>query len=42
MYRAFLLYQTKLKVSDEDLATIQINPDRFHPEWNYTIIPSVE
>jgi transposase len=35
-------YPTKLKVTDEQLAVVQIERDSFHPEWNYTIIPSVE
>jgi transposase len=35
-------YPTKIKVSDEELAAVQIEGDHFHPEWNYTIIPSVE
>ena len=35
-------YPTKLKVTDEQLAAVQIERDDFHPEWNYTIIPSVE
>jgi transposase len=35
-------YPTKLKVTDEQLAAVQIKRDDFHPEWNYTIIPSVE
>ncbi len=35
-------YPTKLKVTDEQLAAVQIERDNFHPEWNYTIIPSVE
>ncbi len=35
-------YPTKIKVSGEELAAVQIDGDRFHPEWNYTIIPSVE
>ncbi len=35
-------YPTKPKVTDEQLAAVQIERDNFHPEWNYTIIPSVE
>jgi hypothetical protein len=34
-------YQTKINVSDEQLATVRLDSDRFHPEWNYTVIPSV-
>ena len=33
------VYPTGIKVSDEDLATVQIKPDSFHGEWNYTISP---
>jgi hypothetical protein len=32
-------YPTGLKVSDEAMATIQIQRDTFHGEWNYTISP---
>jgi hypothetical protein len=32
-------YPTGIKVSDEELATVQIKPDNFHGEWNYTISP---
>jgi len=32
-------YPTGVKVSDEDLATVQIKSDSFHGEWNYTISP---
>jgi transposase len=35
-------YPTKIKITDEQLAGVQIERDEFHPEWNYTIIPSVE
>jgi hypothetical protein len=33
------LYPTKVKVSDEDLAAVQLIPHDFHGEWNYTIAP---
>jgi Rhodopirellula transposase DDE domain len=33
------LYPTKIKVSDEDLAAVQLIPHDFHGEWNYTIAP---
>lgn len=29
----------KVQVSDEDLAAVNLTPDPFHPEWNYTISP---
>jgi transposase len=32
-------YPDKVKVSDAELAAVQIEPHRFHPEWNYTIKP---
>jgi hypothetical protein len=31
------VYPTKVKVTDEQLAHIDLNPHRFHGEWNYTI-----
>ena len=34
-------YPTKIKVTDEQINTVQITGDEFHPEWNYRIIPSV-
>jgi len=30
-------YEKELKVTDEELANVQIKPHRFHGEWNYTI-----
>jgi hypothetical protein len=32
-------YPTGLKVSDEEWEALQIIPDKFHGEWNYTIAP---
>jgi transposase len=32
-------YKTGIKVTDDELARIQITPNRFHGEWNYTITP---
>jgi len=32
-------YQTGIKVTDEELATINIKRHKFHGEWNYTISP---
>ncbi len=32
-------YPTKIKVSDDEMATIRLEPDAFHGEWNYTILP---
>ena len=33
-------YFTGLKVTDEELSSIRIVGDEFHPNWNYTIFPS--
>ncbi|MGH2945284.1 MAG: ISAzo13-like element transposase-related protein, partial [Solirubrobacteraceae bacterium] len=32
-------YPDKITVSDAELASVQIDRDPFHPEWNYTINP---
>jgi hypothetical protein len=32
-------YPTGIKVTDEELKQINIVPDTFHGEWNYTITP---
>ena len=32
-------YQKGLKVSDQEMANLDITGDDFHPEWNYTINP---
>jgi len=32
-------YKTGVRVSDEELAAVQIDKDSFHGEWNYTIKP---
>lgn len=32
-------YPTGIKVSDEELATLNLLKDPFHGEWNYTIMP---
>lgn len=34
-------YPKGIKVSDEDLSSVNIEHDDFHGEWNYTINPSV-
>ena len=31
-------YQKGRKISDEEIASLRIQVDDFHPEWNYTII----
>lgn len=33
------LYPKGIKVSDEEMASLNIKRDEFHPEWNYTISP---
>ena len=30
-------YPTKVKVTDKQLATVDLHPHRFHGKWNYTI-----
>jgi transposase len=32
-------YKTGIEVSDEQFATINLCPNKFHGEWNYTILP---
>ena len=32
-------YAKGIKVSDAEMATLNIKGDAFHPEWNYTISP---
>ena len=32
-------YPKGIKVSDDEMASINITGDTFHPEWNYTISP---
>jgi transposase len=34
-------YATKIQVSDEQMRAVKIKREKFHPEWNYTIIPTV-
>jgi hypothetical protein len=35
-------YPTRIKISDEELAQVQIERHDFHGEWNYTILPRNE
>jgi hypothetical protein len=35
------LYPKGIKVSDDEMATLNIKGDTFHPEWNYSIAPRV-
>ena len=32
-------YPKGIKVSDAEMAALNITGDAFHPEWNYTIAP---
>jgi len=32
-------YPKDVKVSDEQLAAVELSGDGFHPEWNYRIKP---
>ena len=34
-------YPKGIKVSDAEMATLNIRGDEFHPEWNYTVLPRV-
>ena len=34
-------YETGKKISSEQMKTINITGDAFHPEWNYTIQPRI-
>jgi hypothetical protein len=36
------VYPTKVKVTDEQLANVDLHPHQFHGEWNYTIKHQVE
>jgi hypothetical protein len=35
------IYPIKVRVSDEDIANVNMKPHKFHGEWNYTISPRV-
>jgi len=35
-------YPTGIKVTDAELAAVQLAPAEFHGEWNYTILPQSE
>ncbi len=34
-------YPTGLKISDDELAALNLSRDSFHGEWNYTIKPQI-
>ncbi|MGL6195338.1 MAG: ISAzo13-like element transposase-related protein [Thermoguttaceae bacterium] len=31
------VYKTGIEVSDTELASVRLKPDKFHGEWNYTV-----
>jgi hypothetical protein len=33
------VYEKGIKVSDDEMASLNVKPDSFHGEWNYTIAP---
>ena len=33
-------YPKGIKITDSELASVNIIGDEFHPNWNYTIMPS--
>ena len=35
-------YEKGIKISDAEMATLNLTGDDFHPEWNYTIKPRNE
>jgi len=35
-------YPKKVEVSDAEIAAVNLTPDPFHPEWNYTISPTTD
>jgi hypothetical protein len=32
-------YQTGIKITDAELAALNLKPDNFHGDWNYTVMP---
>ena len=34
-------YPTKIQITDQEMQAVNIQQEKFHPEWNYTILPSV-
>ena len=36
------IYEKGIKVSDDEMAALDIRGDEFHPEWNYTVHPRSE
>jgi len=36
------IYEKGIKISKKDFGTINLHPDTFHGEWNYTIKPQAK
>jgi transposase len=34
-------YPTKIKITDEQIGTVRLTGEDFHPEWNYRILPTL-
>jgi len=35
-------YPKGIKITDQEMASLNITADKFHPEWNYTIVPRAQ
>ena len=35
-------YPKGIKITDQEMASLNITGDKFHPEWNYTIAPRAQ
>jgi hypothetical protein len=33
-------YPTGIKITDAQLASLNLKPDNFHGDWNYTVLPT--
>jgi Rhodopirellula transposase DDE domain len=33
-------YPVGRKISDQEFSQVNLRPDKFHGEWNYTILPT--
>ena len=33
-------YSTGIKITDAELASLNLKPDKFHGDWNYTVLPT--
>ena len=42
MYSTTRIYATGQRVTDKQLAEVNLEPDAWHGEWNYTIHPNDE